>query len=63
MRTQESADFLKLQYIRKALQWMHNLMPFLALVVNQNGKGDPEANTFNTTDVHGRFLSRLGRIS
>lgn len=34
---------------------------FLALVANENGNGDLEANTFNTTDVHGRFLPRLGR--
>ena len=57
MRTKESASFLKLQYIRKALQQMDNLMPFLALVVNENGNGDPEANIFNITDVHGLFLS------
>lgn len=58
MRTKETAGFVKLQYIRKALWQMDNLIPFFAFV-NENGNGDPEVNTFNTTDIHGRFLSRL----
>lgn len=32
MRTTESAGFLKLRYIKKALRQMDNLMPFLASV-------------------------------
>lgn len=49
MRTKENAGFSELQYIRQALWQMDNLMPLLALVVDENGNGDPEANTFNTT--------------
>lgn len=48
MRTKESAGFSELQYIRQALWQMDNLMPFLALVVDENGNGDREGNTFNT---------------